>query len=385
MNFLVKSPNRIAILGCLLAISSLVWLPFLELKANRLIAGQGHRLLEIGFGGWWLLVLLVVTVCCACLIRRVRAPALAILGNLIFILSIILIGVDASKLLGSSTLARVSLAPAAWLMFAASAFLIFAALNDLENIWAKRLTSSAGILVFLLILLTGGLANLSVIREYHTRFDTFWLELGRHLALAFLALLTSSLFGVPLGFWASRSKRLESFILGLSSLLQTIPSIALLAMLITPFSALVRAFPILESFGVRGIGFAPAITALTVYGLLPIVRGVLNGLKAVPESTLEAGRGMGMTSNQLLFRVELPLALPLFLNGIRTSAVQLVGLSTLSSLIGAGGLGVFIFGGLGSAANDLVLLGAIPVLVLAALTDAGFRTLERAGIPKGLK
>jgi osmoprotectant transport system permease protein len=115
------------------------------------------------------------------------------------------------------------------------------------------------------------------------------------------------------------------------------------------------------------------------------VRGVLNGLKAVPENALEAGRGMGMTNWQLFFRVELPLALGLMLNGIRTSAVQLIGLSTLSSLIGAGGLGVFIFGGLGSAANDLVLLGAIPVLILAVLTDTTFSGLERAGIPKGLR
>jgi osmoprotectant transport system permease protein len=385
MNLLTQNPNRIAILGCLLAASSLLWLPFLELKANRLVAGKGHRLLELGAVGWWLVGLLVLSVCSAFLIRRFRAPALAILGNLVFIASIILIGVHASQLLGSSTLARVSLAPSAWLMLVSSSFLIFAALNDLENIWFKRLTSSVGILVFLVFLLTGGLGSLSVIREYQTRLDTFWLEVGRHLGLAFLALFTSSLFGIPLGFWAARSKRFEGFILGFSSLLQTIPSLALLALLITPFSALVRAFPILETVGIRGIGFAPAITALTVYGLLPIARGVLNGLKAVPETALEAGRGMGMTTRQLFVGVELPLALGLILNGIRTSAVQLVGLSTLSSLIGAGGLGVFIFGGLGSAANDLVLLGAIPVLVLAVLTDAGFRTLEQSSIPKGLR
>lgn len=382
---ILTNPNRIAMLGCLLAISSLVFLPFLELKANRLVAGTGHRLLELGFEGWWLLGLLVLAGSSAFLTPRFRAPALAILGNLSLIFSVVLIGADASQLLGSNTLARVSLAPAAWLMLVSSSFLIFAALKDLENIWLKRLTSGAGILVFLLFLLTGGLSNLSVIREYQTRLDTFWLEVGRHLGLALLALFTSSLFGIPLGFWAARSKRFEGFILGLSSLLQTIPSLALLALLITPFSALVRAFPVLESFGIRGIGFAPAITALTVYGLLPIARGVLNGLKAVPETALEAGRGMGMTPNQLFSRVELPLALGLILNGIRTSAVQLVGLSTLSSLIGAGGLGVFIFGGLGSAANDLVLLGAIPVLVLAVLTDAGFRMLEQASIPKGLR
>jgi osmoprotectant transport system permease protein len=382
---LTRNPNRIALLGCLLAISSLVFLPFLELKANRLIAGKGHRLLELGAAGWWLVGLLVLAGLSAFLIPRFRGLTLAILGNLVFIVNLILIGADASQRLGSSTLARVSLAPSAWLMLVASSFLIFAALNDLENIWLKRLTSSVGILVFVVFLLSGGLASLSVIREYQTRLDTFWLEVGRHLGLAFLALLTSSLFGIPLGFWAARSKRFEGFILGFSSLLQTIPSLALLALLITPFSALVRAFPILETVGIRGIGFAPAITALTVYGLLPIARGVLNGLKAVPETALEAGRGMGMTARQLFIGVELPLALGLILNGIRTSAVQLVGLSTLSSLIGAGGLGVFIFGGLGSAANDLVLLGAIPVLVLAVLTDAGFRTLEQSSIPKGLR
>jgi osmoprotectant transport system permease protein len=383
--YLTRNPNRIAILGCLLAIFSLVFLPFLELKANRLIAGTGHRLLELGASGWWLLGLVLLAGLSAFLTPRFRAPALAILGNLVFIASFIFIGTDASNLLGSSTLARVSLAPSAWLVLVASSFLIFAALGDLENIWLKRLTSGTGILVFLIFLLSNGLSSLSVIREYQTRLDTFWLEFGRHLGLAFLALLTSSLFGLPLGFWAARSKRFEGLILGFSGLLQTIPSLALLALLITPFSALVRAFPILESFGIRGIGFAPAITALTVYGLLPIARGVLNGLKAVPETALEAGRGMGMTSIQLFSGVELPLALGLILNGIRTSAVQLVGLSTLSSLIGAGGLGVFIFGGLGSAANDLVLLGAIPVLVLAVLIDAGFRTLELVSKPKGLR
>ena len=385
MNIFDQKPNRIAILGGSIAILSLSFLPFLELKANRLVAGKGMRLLEIGTSGWWLLGLVVLASSSAFLTRKLRAPVLAVLGNLVLILGIVLIGMNATTLLGSSSLARVSLAPAAWLMLVASSFLVFAALNDLEHPWAKRLTASAGILVFLAVLLTGGLSSLSVIHEYQTRHDTFWLEVGRHLSLAVFALLFSSLIGVPFGLWAARSKRIETLVLGFSSLLQTIPSLALLALLITPFSMLVRAFPALESLGIRGIGFAPAITALTIYGLLPIVRGVLNGLKAVPESSLEAGRGMGMTAWQLFFQVELPLALGLILNGIRTGAVQLVGLSTLSSLIGAGGLGVFIFGGLGSAANDLVLLGAIPVLVLAVLTDTAFRGLEQAGIPKGLR
>ena len=385
MKLFVQQPNRIALLGCVIAISSLMFLAFLELKANRLVAGTGMRVLEITASGWWLIGVLVLSFLSAFLTRGFRAPALAVLGNLVLILGIVLIGQNATRLLGSSSLARVSLAPAAWLTLLASSFLVFAALNDLENAWAKRLTASLGILVLMVVLLSGGLSSLSVIREYQSRNQTFWLEVGRHLSLAVFALLFSSLIGIPFGLWAARSKHIETLVLGFSSLLQTIPSLALLALLITPFSALVRAFPSLESLGIRGIGFAPAITALTIYGLLPIVRGVLNGLKAVPEASLEAGRGMGMTAWQLFIQIEFPLALGLILNGIRTSAVQLVGLSTLSSLIGAGGLGVFIFGGLGSAANDLVLLGAIPVLVLAVLTDTAFRELEQAGIPKGLR
>jgi osmoprotectant transport system permease protein len=384
MNFTNK-PNRIALLGCTLGLVSAVFLPFLELKANRLVAGKNFRLLELGGAGWWLVGALLLVVAGAFLVKRHRAPILAALGNVVLILSFILVGIDATNLLNASTLARVSLASSAWLMLISSAFLIFAAVNDFERPWEKRLASLFGLLAVVVIVLTGQLQSLSVLREYQTRRDTFWVEVGRHLNLAVFALLFSSLIGVPLGFLASRSKRFQNIILGFSSLLQTIPSLALLALLITPFSILARAFPDLEKLGIRGIGFAPAITALTIYGLLPIVRGVLNGLKAVPENALEAGRGMGMTNWQLFFRVELPLALGLMLNGIRTSAVQLIGLSTLSSLIGAGGLGVFIFGGLGSAANDLVLLGAIPVLILAVLTDTTFSGLERAGIPKGLR
>ncbi len=125
----------------------------------------------------------------------------------------------------------------------------------------------------------------------------------------------------------------------------------------------------LAALGVRGIGAAPALIALTLYTLLPIVRNTYEGLRAVPEAAVQAGRGMGMGPRQLLLRVELPLALPLMFEGLRAAAVLTMGITTVAYLIGAGGLGVFIQRGIDQVVSDLVLLGALPVIVLALLAD----------------
>ena len=129
----------------------------------------------------------------------------------------------------------------------------------------------------------------------------------------------------------------------------------------------------LSTLGVRGIGTAPALIALTLYALLPIVRNCYTGIKEVPRSAIDAGRGMGMSPQQILRRVELPLALPLIIGGLRASAVLTIGIATVAFLIGAGGLGVFIQQGIDQVVPDLILLGAIPIILLALLVDALLR------------
>ena len=129
----------------------------------------------------------------------------------------------------------------------------------------------------------------------------------------------------------------------------------------------------LSTLGVRGIGTAPALIALTLYALLPIVRNCYTGIKEVPRSAIDAGRGMGMSPAQILRRVELPLALPLIIGGLRASAVLTIGIATVAFLIGAGGLGVFIQQGIDQVVPDLILLGAIPIILLALLVDALLR------------
>lgn len=131
----------------------------------------------------------------------------------------------------------------------------------------------------------------------------------------------------------------------------------------------------LSALGVRGIGAAPALIALTLYSLLPIVRNAYEGLRGVPEAAVQAGRGMGMSERQLLLSVELPLALPVMVAGVRGAAVLVVGITTVAFLIGAGGLGVFIQRGIDQVVPDLVLVGALPVILLALLADGALRGL----------
>ena len=181
-----------------------------------------------------------------------------------------------------------------------------------------------------------------------------------HIGLTLLSLLLACLLAIPLGFWIARHPRAAGPVLGVAGILQTIPSIALLGTLI----------PLL------GIGLKPAIFALLLYAILPILRNTYTGIRGVDAAVVEAARGMGMTPWQILRQVELPLALPVLLAGVRTAAVINVGVATLAAYIGAGGLGEFIFGGIALNNNAMILAGALPAALLALLFDQGIAMLQ---------
>jgi osmoprotectant transport system permease protein len=170
-------------------------------------------------------------------------------------------------------------------------------------------------------------------------------------------------------------------VLGTLNVIQTIPAIALFGILMAPLGALAARVPAAAAIGIRGIGAAPAVVALFLYSLLPIVANAVVGLRRVSHTAVEAALGMGMTPWQVLFRIELPLALPVILTGIRVVLVQNIGMVTVAALIGGGGLGTFVFQGIGQTAIDLVLLGAIPIVVLAfsasVVLDALVEVLDR--------
>lgn len=182
-----------------------------------------------------------------------------------------------------------------------------------------------------------------------------------HIQLSFIALLIAVVIAVPLGILLTKTKKLAEVIINIAAVLQTIPSLALLGLMIPLF----------------GIGRIPAIIALVIYALLPILRNTYTGIKEVDPSLIEAARGIGMKTGRRLSKVELPLAMPVMMAGIRTAMVLIIGTATLAALIGAGGLGDLILLGIDRNNTSLILLGAIPAAILAIFFDVFLRILER--------
>ncbi|MBD2387810.1 glycine betaine ABC transporter substrate-binding protein [Cylindrospermum sp. FACHB-282] len=190
------------------------------------------------------------------------------------------------------------------------------------------------------------------------------LRTGEHLVLVAIAMLVAISIGIPLGIVITRQPKLAQPILGLANALQTIPSLAIFGFLISvPF--------------LGGIGKIPAIVALTLYALLPLIRNTYIGINTVDPAIREAGRGMGMTDWQLLFQVEIPLASGVILAGVRVATVISVGIATIAAAIGGGGLGVFIFRGISTVNNQLILAGAIPAAFIALGADLGLGWVEK--------
>lgn len=192
---------------------------------------------------------------------------------------------------------------------------------------------------------------------------------AEHLGIALTAVLIAMLIAVPLGIFLSRFERLAPPVLGASNIIMTIPSLAFLALFMP----------------VMGLGKPPAIAALTLYAIMPIMRNTYTGIRKVDAAVIEAGIGMGMTGRQLLFRVELPIALAVLLAGLRTTLVIIIGWTTLAAFVGGGGLGQLIWSGINSFNTNMILAGALPSAVLALSADVMLGALENRLTPRGLR
>ena len=353
---------------------------FLTLAPNRLVTGQGLALAGLLVGGWrWLLApaaLLVLAVFLPAQHRTQAAVALA--ASTLLAGLVALAGTEATRLLAGAApaaapLARVSLGSSFWVLATLTWLAASDALQRLHLGRAAQALAQAAIWLPVAVLLySGALDSLSLLQEHANRQDVFQAAGWRHLQIVASALLTALFIGLPLGVAAARHAPFSRRLLAGLTLIQTVPSIALFGLLIAPLAWLGAAWP---ASGIAGIGLLPAVIALALYALLPIVHGTLAGLQQVPASVIDAATGMGLTPRQRFWQVQVPLALPLLLSAVRLSTVQMVGMAVVAALIGAGGYGALVFQGLLSSALDLVLLGVLPVVALALLVDAGFKLL----------
>jgi osmoprotectant transport system permease protein len=432
--------NPVAALGAILGLFSF-WLPWLNVRPNRLLAGDfigfsaGNSVFS-GLGLWCWVLVLVVAVWPKTIFAR--GPILAILGGLAALCSSLFLR-DLLPAFDPSSLARASLAGGAW-VFALALYVLGVGVQQKAKGWGLLLAAPPLVLGVL-----GSYSPLGIFAEFRADQNSFFEELRRHLALTFLGVLVATLAGLPLAIWASRVAKVRDSVLGGVGFLQTIPSLALFGVLLPIlaklgkivqvgpalllggillassllFIFLPRAWPrvrawvalpillssvillplaslwlyafltgdaellsswhwaaFLSGVGLRGIGAAPALLALSLYALLPIVSSTVLGFRSISPGVLDAAEGMGMNPLERLWYIELPLALPFILAGLRLSWVLTLGLATIAALIGARGLGFFVQRGVDGAAPDLILLGVVPVVLLALVSDVGLRWLE---------
>ena len=198
-----------------------------------------------------------------------------------------------------------------------------------------------------------------------------------HLWITFIAVLIAVILGIAIGVYISGKGRehIADSVLYLAEIMMTVPSLALFGLLML----------LLGFLGLKTFGTVPTVIALVIYGQLPILRNTYTAIKAVDPAMIEAGRGMGMTDGQIIFRVQIPLAMPVIMAGVRNATILLIGIATIAAMIGANGLGVPIFRGIRNARADLILIGGISVSLLAFIVDGLMALLERRITPKGMK
>ncbi|PWS34813.1 ABC transporter permease [Falsiroseomonas bella] len=367
-----------ALAAALAAAALLLPLPWLAIAPNRLLPGEAVT--AVSALGW--LVLPPCLLFGVAALRRVPPLAAAAAAMAAVLLLLVLTGLAASQRLQDlSPAARAGLGIGLWLALVSG--LLLAALRLADATLRDRLLLAFVMLATLAAAAAAGAFDgLSLAVEYRNRAEAVKAALLRHLALAASALILALVVAAPLAWAGFRRPRLAGPVGAAFAGMQVVPGLALFALLIPLLSALLHALPVLREFGLAAIGAAPAVIATAAYLTLPLWRGLSAGLAAADPAAVAAAQAIGMGEARITREVRLPLALPVFAAGLRVALVQAIGLVTLGGLVGAGGLGALVFEGLAQFATDLMLLGAIPIVLLALVADALARMAEtRLAVP----
>ncbi|MGR3398369.1 MAG: ABC transporter permease [Paracoccus sp. (in: a-proteobacteria)] len=376
--------DRPGLLFALIGLAGLA-LPLVQFKPNRIVLGEGVTLWSVLPWGLPLALVLAVVLVGGCWQIGAAWRLGAALAALVAL--VLALGASAGHLTPpDNMLARVSPATGFWLATLAFALMLADAIARLRPSLAVRwLLLGLAIALVVAVLASGIVDGISVMREYEARRDIFLREARAHLLLAFGSLGLALLVGLPLGVALYQARGLRGPVLSVLNILQTVPSLALFGIMIPIFGWIAANVPGAAQAGVAGIGVFPALVALFLYSLLPVVSNTLTGLNGVSPATREAATGLGLTRVQVLASVLVPLALPVLLAAVRIVLVQNIGLAVIAGLIGGGGFGTFVFQGLNQTAMDLVLLGALPTIALALVAGIALDLLVEATSrrPKG--
>jgi osmoprotectant transport system permease protein len=361
------------VLGLAAALLGLDWV---ALAPNRLVPGEPLRAsAALGIG----VFVIPGLVCVAEFAAWRRAPAAVPVCLVLAAVAAALVGtgISAETLLqGRPSAARVTLGSAFWISLAALAVL---ALDHARGgpPWLMAATAAGLVAIAVGSMAPGLLDHLSLMVEYGRRREAVHDAVVQHIALAVGALALAMVLVLPLGWAAFHRPRVEALADAALGAVQVTPSIALFGLLIPLLAGLLSVAPSLRSFGLGAIGPAPAVIGAAIYIALPLLRGLVGGLRAADPAAIEAARALGFSEARTTLEIRIPLSLPILVGALRVAIVQSIGLVTLGGLIGAGGLGALVFEGMAQFAADLIVLGALPIVGLALAADLGLSALAR--------
>lgn len=350
-------------------------------RPNRILLGEPRTALgALGPYGWallgaWALVFVLSVLPGA---RRL-ALARGLLANAIAAASVFAVASLATDYAAArGDLVRLSVGPSFWLTLLACYVVAFAASGGLSSRIARVAVGWSAALAIAAMAALGRLDSLGIVQEYLRSPEQFWGAFRQQVAYTLGATGVALAVGLALGITAARRVRAEGPVFGLINVLQVLPTLSFIGLLIVPMGWLGNHVAFLDALGVSGIGWAPVFVVLCAYAIYPITRNTYSAMKTLDAGVIDAARGMGMRPVQRLAWVELPLAFPVVLAGVRIAAVQTAAGAIIAGLVGGGGLGQIVFYGLQQTAGDLVLLGVIPIVALAITLDATLRAVQGA-------
>lgn len=264
---------------------------------------------------------------------------------------------------------RISLSIGAYVFILQMYLLIEKAGSHFKNKYIKLLLYVSLVVAIVVLFASGNLDQLSIFKEYRAREMQFVDELIKHIGMVYAVLITSVVIGIPLGWYMTKNSKVERAVSSFLSTVESIPSVAFMFIIMFPLAFINRAVPLAGRLGISGIGATPVFIGLLFYALFYIVNGVYSSIKNIEGKYIEVAKGMGMSSGNIFWKVELPLAFPIILSSIKVASIITISGATLGAFVGFGGLGVFILQGSSGFAIDLILLGAVPILLMIVLVS----------------
>lgn len=372
-----KIKDKTLLVLTFLGLATLIFMPIVTYKPNRISQGVQYGSIEyLGVSVIIIAILWVMLVALSFYTKNKKDLIVFIVSALLFVGLFWSIQLKSGNYIESPA-ARISLSSGFYIQM----FILYMLFSTYtEKIKGYKILKTIGFLSIILSLgflfSQGAFKDFSIIKEFNSKQSQFFNNLRIHAILTFASVITGAIIAIPLGFLAYSKKRLEGKIMLPLSIIETIPSLSLFAIFLVPLSGLGK-LGFFKAIGVSGIGWAPAYLALTLYTLLPIGRNTLTGFYSVDRNIIQAAKGMGMSNSQILREIELPLAFPVIFTGVRIAFIQTIGGAVLAGLVGGGGMGTFVFLGLGEASPDLILLGVLPIVFFTIILDYFLKRFEK--------